>query len=119
MEPDNRKRVASDEKISAKQPNKKSTRKTYYDARSDKINAARRSAYYDHSDEINAARRNVHDAKPEEVKIATKAARRTTYNPEKRSAKHAAKKTQVSKLILSSFQSNSCCLTVHCYIEFI
>ena len=104
MEPDNRKRVASDEKISAKQPNKKSTRKIYYDA---------------HSDQINAARRNVHDAKPEEVKIATKAARRTTYNPEKRSAKHAAKKTQVSKLILSSFQSNSCCLTVHCYIEFI
>ena len=70
MEPDNRKRVASDEKISAKQPNKKSTRKNYYDAHSDEINAARRSVHNAHSDEINAARRSVHNAHSDEINAA-------------------------------------------------
>jgi len=125
-QPDNRKKVPSDEEINAKQAKKKTANKIYYENHHGEINHDAREHYAAKSEAINKRKRNAYAANSEKNK--TNKRKRSAYaaNSEKnktinaaRRAKYAAKAAEVSKMKLLSYQSNSYPLTVDCYIYFV
>ena len=109
QQPDNRKRVPSDEEINAKQAKKKTAKKIYYENHRCEINHDAREHHAVNSEAINKRKRSAYAANSEKNK---------TINAARR-AKYAAKAAEVSKMKLLSYQSNSYPLTVDCYIYFV
>ena len=109
QQPDNRKRVPSDEEINAKQAKKKTANKIYYENHHGEINHDAREHYAAKSEAINKRKRNAYAANFEKNK-AKNTARRANY---------ATNAAEVSKMKLLSCQSTSYPLTVHCYIYFV
>ena len=103
QQPDNRKRVPSDEEINAKQAKKKTANKIYYENHHGEINHDAREHYAAKSEAINKRKRNAYAANFEKNK-AKNTARRANY---------ATNAAEVSKMKLLSCQSNSYPLTVH------
>eukprot|EP00816_Leptocylindrus_hargravesii_P007886 CAMPEP_0196825230 /NCGR_PEP_ID=MMETSP1362-20130617/92928_1 /TAXON_ID=163516 /ORGANISM="Leptocylindrus danicus, Strain CCMP1856" /LENGTH=87 /DNA_ID=CAMNT_0042205613 /DNA_START=635 /DNA_END=898 /DNA_ORIENTATION=- len=76
LQSDNRKRVPSDEDISAKQVKRKAVNKAYYESHHDEVNERKRNAYIATADARNAVRRAKYSTNTD----ATNAARRAKAN---------------------------------------